>query len=78
MKTFEFRPHVHGRPKSKIILIMKICTFILLVFNLGLSASGYSQQKKSHAGLQERYKQGIFRRDSKTNRLLFHFQHQSR
>lgn len=24
MKTFEFRPHVHGRPKSKIILIMKI------------------------------------------------------
>ena len=46
MKTFEFRPHVHGRPKSKIILIMKICTFILLVFNLGLSASGYSQQKK--------------------------------
>ena len=26
MKTFEFRPHVHGRPKSKIILIMKICT----------------------------------------------------
>ena len=46
MKTFEFRPHVHGRSKSKIILIMKICTFILLVFNLGLSASGYSQQKK--------------------------------
>ena len=46
MKTFEFRPHVHGHPKSKIILIMKICTFILLVFNLGLSASGYSQQKK--------------------------------
>ena len=46
MKTFEFRPHVHGRPKSKIILIMKICTFILLIFNLGLSASGYSQQKK--------------------------------
>ena len=25
---------------------MKICTFILLVFNFGLSASGYSQQKK--------------------------------
>ena len=46
MKTFEFQPHVHERPKSKIILIMKICTFILLVFNLGLSASGYSQQKK--------------------------------
>ena len=46
MKTFEFRPHVHGRPKSNIILIMKICTFILLVFNLGLSATSYSQLKK--------------------------------
>ena len=59
MKTFEFRPHVHGRPKSKIILIMKICTFILLVFRV--VSLRLLEAEKSHAGLQERYKQGIFR-----------------
>ena len=60
MKNFWYKPRSHARPRSKIILVMKICALFLLIFNLSLSANIYSQQKKVNLELKDATSKELF------------------